>query len=155
VHDWLGTDDNNVQVADLPADCAVTLNDIVTAAAVSSKPTSSTAYRVRDGLVETYDVLAMPLANRWGAPLMAVYVRERGSRFELVDSIYRSTNEGMIALVAVRAPNGSEVVDFQILDLNDGAEGALPPSSRCCAGIILSAAWCRRPSSLPLPKKPA
>ena len=125
VHDWLGTDDNNVQVADLPDDCAVTLNDIVTAAAVSSKPTSSTAYRVRDGLVETYDVLAMPLANRWGAPLMAVYVRERGSRFELVDSIYRSTNEGMIALVAVRAPNGSEVVDFQILDFNDGAERLL------------------------------
>jgi diguanylate cyclase (GGDEF)-like protein/PAS domain S-box-containing protein len=43
----------------------------------------------------------------------------------LVDSIYRSTNEGMIALVAVRAPNGSEVVDFQILDLNDGAERLL------------------------------
>ena len=125
VRNWLGTDGSDVAVAQLPADCAVALSDIVIAAAASSKPSSLTAYRVRDGLVETYDVLAMPLANRWGAPLMAVYVRERGSRFELVDSIYRSTNEGMIALVAMREPNGTEVVDFQILDLNDGAERLL------------------------------
>ncbi len=125
VRNWLGTDDNDIAVAQLPADCAVALNDVVIAAAAASKPSSSTAYRVRDGLVETYDVLAMPLANRWGAPLMAVYVRERGSRFELVDSIYRSTNEGMIALVAVREPDGIDVVDFQILDLNDGAERLL------------------------------
>jgi diguanylate cyclase (GGDEF)-like protein/PAS domain S-box-containing protein len=131
VHDWLGTNDNDIAVAELPADCAIALNDGVVAAAAACKPSSSTAYRVRDGLIETYDVLAMPLANRWGAPLMAVYVRERGSRFELVDSIYRSTNEGMIALVAIRAPNGADVVDFQILDLNDGAERLLQlPASR-------------------------
>jgi diguanylate cyclase (GGDEF)-like protein/PAS domain S-box-containing protein len=131
VHDWIGTNDNDIEVAQLPADCAIALNDSVVAAAATSNPTSSTAYRVRDGLVETYDVLAMPLANRWGAPLMAVYVRERGNRFELVESIYRSTNEGMIALAAVREPNGTEVVDFQILDLNDGAERLLQlPASR-------------------------
>ena len=103
VRDWLGTDDNDVGVAQLPADCAVALNDIVIAAAASSKPSSLTAYRVRDGLVETYDVLAMPLANRWGAPLMAVYVRERGSRFELVDSIYRSASATCAAFRSTRS----------------------------------------------------
>ncbi len=131
VRNWLGTDDNDIAVAQLPAECAIALKDSVVAAAACSTPSSSTAYRVRDGLVETYDILAMPLANRWGAPLIAVYVRERGGRFELVDSIYRSTSEGMIALAAVRAPNGTEVVDFQILDLNEGAERLLQlPAAR-------------------------
>jgi len=121
VRRWLGTDANDVPLEQLPADCVTALRHLTTAARTSSAPASSTAYRVRDGAVETYDVLALPLANRWGAPLVALYVCERGSRFDLVDSIYRSTDEGMIALAALRHPNSGTPVDFQILDLNESA----------------------------------
>ena len=121
VREWIGRDCNNVAIDDLPVDCAIALTDLVGTVRGNRSPSSSTAHRVRDGLVETYDVLALPMANRWGAALVAVYVRERGTPFDLVDTLYRSTDEGLLALAVVPRPGGGEPDDFQILDLNEGA----------------------------------
>jgi diguanylate cyclase (GGDEF)-like protein/PAS domain S-box-containing protein len=121
VREWIGRDAHDVVVDDLSTDCAVALRDVIGAARRSTTPSHATAHRVRDGLVETYDMLALPMANRWGASLVAVYVRERGVRFDLVDTIYRSTDEGLLALAVLQQPNSPEPDDFQILDLNEGA----------------------------------
>jgi PAS domain S-box-containing protein len=98
-------------------------------------------HRVFEGMVETYEMLAFPMACRWGPPLAGVYVGEAGTRYNLVDTIFRSTDEGIVALAAIRNATGV-AVDFQIVAFNHGAAELL--------GVEASALqWCRL-SELPL-----
>jgi hypothetical protein len=79
---------------------------------------------VRDGLVRTYDVLALPTSSRWGGTLIGAYVNERGHQYNLLDAIFASTDEGVLSLAAIR-DSGGEPVDFQIVHLNQGASRLL------------------------------
>ncbi len=79
-------------------------------------------------LSKPYDVLALPLDNRWGLASVAVYARERGSA-DLVDTIFRSTDDGMLALAALR-DLANNPVDFQVVDLNAGASRLLQQARR-------------------------
>jgi diguanylate cyclase (GGDEF)-like protein/PAS domain S-box-containing protein len=117
---WIGRSVQNVPVADLPPDCAAAIRKSMSYAHAMSAPYLSVAHCVRDGQVRTYDVMALPLDNRWGATLTALYVRERGVPYNLIDAIFQSTNDGMLALAAIRDASGMPV-DFQIVDLNRGA----------------------------------
>ena len=86
-------------------------------------------------------MLAFPMACRWGPPLLGVYVGEAGSRYNLVDTIFRSTDEGIVALAAIRNLAGA-AVDFQIVAVNQGAAELL--------GVdVEKLQWCRL-SELPL-----
>jgi diguanylate cyclase (GGDEF)-like protein/PAS domain S-box-containing protein len=117
---WLGRDVVSAAIASLEPDCALALSTAVECALLSQNPHLSQTHCARDGLVQKYELLAMPLANRWGPPFVAIFVREYGIRYSLVDAIFRSTEHGVVALAAIRDGAGSPI-DFQVVDLNDGA----------------------------------
>ena len=98
-------------------------------------------HRVTEGMVETYELLAFPMACRWGQSLVGVYVAETATRYNLVDTIFRSTNEGILALATIRN-TVSGATDFQIVAFNEGAAEMLGVE-----GTHLQ--WCRL-SELPL-----
>ena len=75
---------------------------------------------MRDGLVRTYDVLALPTSSRWGGTLIGTYVNERGGQYNLLDTIFSATDEGVLSLAAIRDARGRPF-DFQIVHLNQGA----------------------------------
>jgi diguanylate cyclase (GGDEF)-like protein/PAS domain S-box-containing protein len=94
--------------------------------------------RVRGGMVETFEFLALPLSCRWGITLIAAHVVQVGTPFNLVDSIFRSTEEGILALAAVRDANG-QPNDFQIVAFNAGAVALLGQSEEQLRWSYLSA----------------
>jgi PAS domain-containing protein len=120
VRDWAGADPRDKRLADLPRDCALALAEVLTQSIEVGAPVRHRMLRVTDGMVETYEMLGFPLACRWGAPLAGVYVGEAGTRYNLVDTIFRSTDEGIVALAAIRNARG-DVIDFQIVAFNEGA----------------------------------
>jgi diguanylate cyclase (GGDEF)-like protein/PAS domain S-box-containing protein len=75
---------------------------------------------VRDGLVRTYDLLALPTSSRWGHTLIGVYVNERDAQYNLLEAIFSTTDEGVLSLAAIRDAEGRPF-DFQIVHHNDGA----------------------------------
>jgi diguanylate cyclase (GGDEF)-like protein/PAS domain S-box-containing protein len=120
IRDWIGSEIRDMRLADLPRDCAVALGEVLAQALEASTPVPYRMHRVADGMVETYEMLAFPMSCRWGAPLAGVYVAEAGTRYNLVDTIFRSTNEGIVALGAVRNASGA-AIDFQVVACNEGA----------------------------------
>jgi diguanylate cyclase (GGDEF)-like protein/PAS domain S-box-containing protein len=124
VHEWLGVDLRDRGLDDLPRDCALALGEVLTQSIEVGAPVRHRMLRVCDGMVETYEMLGFPMACRWGAPVAGVYVGEAGARYNLVDTIFRSTDEGIVALAAIRNAKG-DVIDFQIVAINEGAADLL------------------------------
>ncbi len=120
VPEWLGREARETPVSDLAPDCALALSAASDAAIKSGGPYLAQTHCARDGLVQSYELFAMPLANRWGPPIVAVYVGTLGAQYSLVDAIFRSTEEGVIALAAIRDQD-KRPTDFQVVDLNVGA----------------------------------
>jgi diguanylate cyclase (GGDEF)-like protein/PAS domain S-box-containing protein len=118
VREWAGVGED--EPVELSLDTSMAVSETVANAMNTRQPYHTVAHRVRAGLVETYDVLALPMACRWSGPLVAIYVKERGTRYNLIDAIFGSTSEGILALAALRDAAG-HAIDFQILDLNKGA----------------------------------
>ncbi len=141
IRDWLGAELRDRTLKDLPADCAIALGEVLTQAMTANAPVPYRMHRVADGMVETYEMLAFPMACRWGPPLVGVYVGEAGTRYNLVDTIFRSTDEGIVALAAIRNAAGA-AIDFQIVACNQGAAELL--------GVAEAELQLRRLSELPL-----
>jgi diguanylate cyclase (GGDEF)-like protein/PAS domain S-box-containing protein len=120
VPEWLGRDEVGTLVSHLAPDCALALAAASEAALQAQEPYLAQTHCARDGLVQSYELFAMPLANRWGSPIIAVYVGTHGAQYSLVDAIFRSTEEGVIALAAIRNQE-KRPIDFQVVDLNVGA----------------------------------
>jgi diguanylate cyclase (GGDEF)-like protein/PAS domain S-box-containing protein len=128
IQEWLGDTVWDTPLAALPPDCATALEQAVTSALHNNRPHLGVAHCVRDGLVQTYDLLALPTSSRWGGELIGAYINERKSRYNLLDAIFASTNEGILSLATIRNASG-DPCDFQIVHLNDGASRLLqcPP----------------------------
>jgi diguanylate cyclase (GGDEF)-like protein/PAS domain S-box-containing protein len=124
IRDWLGTDPRDKTLTELPRDCALALGEVLAQSIAAGVPVLHRMHRVADGMVETYEMLAFPMACRWGPPLAGVYVGEAAHRYNLVDTIFRSTEEGIVALAAIRDAKGG-VADFQIVAFNQGASELL------------------------------
>jgi diguanylate cyclase (GGDEF)-like protein/PAS domain S-box-containing protein len=118
--DWVGSNVEQKMVDDLPQEFAHPLRLVVDQALQSGKPVTQHSRRVRGGMVETFEFLALPLSCRWGITLVAAHVIKVGTPFNLVDTIFRSTEEGILALAAVRDATGRPS-DFQIVAFNSGA----------------------------------
>ncbi len=117
---WLGQDAWDTRVSDLAPEYEGVLSEAAFNALASSRPYATSAYNVANGIVRTFDIYAMPMACRWGPPLISAYVHERGSGYSLIDTIFSATDGGFLALAACR--NASHTtIDFQIIDLNQGA----------------------------------
>jgi diguanylate cyclase (GGDEF)-like protein/PAS domain S-box-containing protein len=120
IRDWIGVDTDHKLVAQLPREFSGPLGATIERALQTRQPATQHARRVRGGMVETFELLAMPLWCRWGSTLLAVHISAVGRPFNLVDTIFRSTQEGILALAAVRDPVGVPC-DFQIVAFNSGA----------------------------------
>jgi len=120
VQQWLGDERWDIPLDVVPPDCARALTEAANCALQTGRPHLASAHCVRDGLVQTYDILALPTASRWGVKLVGAYVNEQGPRYNLVDAIFSSTDEGIISLAAIRN-SANRAFDFQIVHHNQGA----------------------------------
>jgi diguanylate cyclase (GGDEF)-like protein/PAS domain S-box-containing protein len=120
VQQWLGDERWDIPLDTLSPDCATALSEAASCALQTGRPHESVVHCVRDGLVQTYEILALPTSSRWGGTLVGAYVNEQGPRYNLVDAIFSSTNEGIVSLAAIRDSTRA-AFDFQVVHLNDGA----------------------------------
>lgn len=120
IQHWLNEERWDIPLSALPPDCATALGEAASHALQNGRPYLAAAHCVRDGLVRTYDVLALPTSSRWGGTLVGAYVNERDAQFNLLDTIFSATDEGMLSLAAIRDADGRPS-DFQIVHLNQGA----------------------------------
>jgi diguanylate cyclase (GGDEF)-like protein/PAS domain S-box-containing protein len=128
VQKWFDDERWDIPLAGLSPDCATALGEAAANALANCRPYLATAHCVRDGLVRTYDVLALPTSSRWGGTLIGTYVNERDSQYNLLDTIFSATDEGVLSLAAIRDASGRPF-DFQIVHLNQGAARLLKRSS--------------------------
>ena len=128
VQQWLGDERWDIPLDTLSPDCATALSEAAGCALQTGRPHICSVHCVRDGLVQTYEILALPTSSRWGGTLIGVYVNEQGPRYNLVDAIFSATNEGIVTLAAIRN-SANQAFDFQIVHLNDGAARLLKAPS--------------------------
>ena len=124
IQKWLNDDRQDIPVNALSPDCATALGEAATCALANGRPYLAAAHCVRDGLVQTYDVLALPTSSRWGHTLIGAYVNERAPQYNLLDAIFSATDEGVLSLAAIRDSEGRPF-DFQIVHHNQGASRLL------------------------------
>jgi hypothetical protein len=124
VQKWLGEERWDIPVGELSPDCATALTEAAASALGSGKPHQASAYYVRDGMVRTYDLLALPTCSRWGATLIGVYVNERGAQYNLLDAIFSATDDAVVALATLRDAAGKPF-DLQIVHHNNSAAALL------------------------------
>ena len=120
VQKWLDDERWDIPLSALTPDCATALGEAAANAIRNSRPYLAVAHCVRDGMVRTYDVLALPTASRWGGTLVGIYVNEREAHYNLLDAIYSTTDEGVLSLATIRDAAGRPS-DFQIVHHNKGA----------------------------------
>jgi diguanylate cyclase (GGDEF)-like protein/PAS domain S-box-containing protein len=124
IQKWLGDERWDIPLSALPPDCATALAEATASALQNSRPYLAAAHCVRDGLVQTYDVLALPTISRWGGTLIGAYVNERAPHYNLLDAIFSTTDEGVLSLATIRDSSG-QPFDFQIVHHNQGASRLL------------------------------
>jgi diguanylate cyclase (GGDEF)-like protein/PAS domain S-box-containing protein len=120
IQQWIGDERWDIPLSTLPPDCATALGEAAANAVSNSRPYLASAHCVRDGMVRTYDVLALPTASRWGGTLVGTYVNERAAQYNLLDAIFSTTEEGVVSLATIRGASG-QPTDFQIVHHNEGA----------------------------------
>lgn len=120
VEQWLDASAQGAPLAVLAPDCATALGEAVACASQNNEPYLGSAHCVRDGMVRRYQVLALPTVSRWGRALYGVYVNESGDRYNLLDAVFRSTDDGIMSLAIIRDAAGRPF-DFQIVHLNTAA----------------------------------
>ena len=129
VQHWLQDERWDIAVAAVSPDCATVLTEAASSALSSRQPHAATAHCVRDGMVRTYDVLALPTSSRWGSTLVGTYINERSAQYNLLDAIFSTTDDGVISLATIRDSAGAPR-DFQVVHHNRAAAELLRlPSS--------------------------
>jgi diguanylate cyclase (GGDEF)-like protein/PAS domain S-box-containing protein len=124
VQKWLDDERWDIPLTALSPDCATALGEAAASALSNRRPYLAVAHCVRDGLVRTYDILALPTSSRWGGTLIGTYVNERGAQYNLLDTIFSATHDGVLSLATLRDALGRPF-DFQIVHLNQGASQLL------------------------------
>ncbi|SPP94588.1 conserved protein of unknown function [Bradyrhizobium vignae] len=128
VQKWLGEERWDIPVAELSPDCATALSEAAASALAAGRPHQASAHCVRDGMVRTYDLLALPTSSRWGATLVGVYVNERGAQYNLLDAIFSSTDDAVVSLATLRDAGGRPF-DLQVVHHNRSAGELLKVAS--------------------------
>jgi diguanylate cyclase (GGDEF)-like protein/PAS domain S-box-containing protein len=128
VQKWLGDERWDISVAALAPDCATALIEATASALENGRPHLARAHCVRDGMVRTFDVLALPTASRWGTTLIGAYINERGAQYNLLDAIFSATDDSVVSLAALRDAEGRPF-DFQVVHHNKSAELLLKVSN--------------------------
>ncbi|TDR89050.1 EAL domain-containing protein [Enterovirga rhinocerotis] len=116
---WLGREVWDLSLADLDPHDEGTFRRAWVSALETGEPTRLVCQRVRNGSVETVTLTALPLTQRWGGPVVLLFSDLVGQRTSLVEAIFRSTRQGILALSTLRDDAGRPE-DFQIVAINDG-----------------------------------
>lgn len=124
IQQWLGDERWDIGLDQLPPDCATAIEQATLCALENGRPYRAEAHCIREGLVQTCDLLALPTASRWGDRLIGVYVNAHQSPYNLVDAIFSSTDAGIVSLAAIRDA-AMRVIDFQVVQLNQSASRLL------------------------------
>lgn len=124
VQQWLQDERWDVAVEAVSPDCATVLVEAANCALVSGQPYLAHAHCVRDGMVRSYDVLALPTNSRWGSTLVGTYVNERDAQYNLLDAIFSTTDDGVVSLATIRDSVGMPS-DFQVVHHNRAAADLL------------------------------
>ena len=111
------------RTSELALNYRVAFESCLQEAIAARRPALALARCVEAGLFATCEVLALPLASRWGGKFILVFMRQRSSVHDLIDAIYTASTDGILALAAAR--NSSGQVDFQVVSLNSGAAEVL------------------------------
>ncbi|WP_213770764.1 EAL domain-containing protein [Bradyrhizobium sp. dw_78] len=117
---WLNDDRWDIPLTALSPDCATALGEAAANALEKRRPHLAVAHCVRDGIVQAYDILALPTSSRWGGTLIGAYVNERSAQYNLLDAIFAQTDDGVLSLATLRDAGGRPF-DFQIVHHNQGA----------------------------------
>jgi len=117
IQQWLNDERWDIPLSALSPDCATALSESAASALRNSRPHLALAHCVRDGMVRTYDVLALPTASRWGGTLVGTYVNERSAQYNLLDAIFANTEQGVLSLAVLRDFR-QQPCDFQIVHHN-------------------------------------
>ena len=72
----LGGGGRETRLSELAPDCGFALEQAAERAVTDGEPRQREAYFARHGQAQRYDILALPLANRWGSPLVAIHLAE-------------------------------------------------------------------------------
>ena len=117
---WIDRPAHNLKVAGLSIDRARALRELYAKAVNEAQPVQAVVHGIVNGSVCVYDLVALPLSNRFGPPLFLVYMQERKRKFSLIEAMFQATTEGLVALAVVRDAAGAPI-DFQIAALNEVA----------------------------------
>ena len=120
VAEGIGGGGRETRLSELAPDCGFALERTADRALADGEPRQREAFFARHGHAQRYDILALPLANRWGAPLVAIHLAERGPRYNLIDALFHASDDGVMALAVVHN-DAQRLDDFQIVDLNAAA----------------------------------
>jgi diguanylate cyclase (GGDEF)-like protein/PAS domain S-box-containing protein len=132
IQKWLDEERWDIPLSVLSPDCATALGEAANSALANGRPYLAAAHCVRNGVVQIYDVLALPTSSRWGGTLIGIYVNERAPQYNLLDAIFSTTEEGVLSLATIRDSEGRPF-DFQIVHHNEGASKLLKVPS---AGLL-------------------
>jgi PAS domain S-box-containing protein len=120
VAEGLGGGGRETRLSELAPDCGFALERTAERAVADGQPRQREAYFARHGQAQRYDILALPLANRWGSPLVAIHLAERGPRYNLIDALFHASDDGVMAFAVVQ-DDAQRPADFQVVDLNAAA----------------------------------
>ncbi|WP_158279441.1 putative bifunctional diguanylate cyclase/phosphodiesterase [Falsochrobactrum shanghaiense] len=118
--EWIGEEASGRTVDALQPGCAHLLLEGMQDALRQKQPIHLVAYPEHSGYVRAHDLVIFPLSSRWGGSLLLAYVCPRLKKYSLVDAIFASTTNGLMALTPVRSREGI-VDDFRLVALNQGA----------------------------------
>jgi hypothetical protein len=79
--DWIGSSAEQKLVDELPQEFAYPLQLVLDQALATGEPVTQHSRRVRGGMVETFEFLALPMSCRWGLTLIAAHVIKVGTPF--------------------------------------------------------------------------
>jgi diguanylate cyclase (GGDEF)-like protein/PAS domain S-box-containing protein len=134
---WIDRPAHKLKVAELSNDRARALQELYAKAVNEAQPVQAVAHGIVNGSVCVYDLVALPLFNRWGPPLFLVYVQERERKFSLIEAMFQATTEGLVALAVIRDATGAPI-DFQIATLNEVAALVMQGTAEDLRGRYLS-----------------
>ncbi len=134
---WIRAPDSTLEISPHSTCRARVVHEAVTEALAEGRPVQRLAHALVNFIVCSDDILALPLANRWGPPLCLVYVHARERTCNLLECLFQATSEGLVALASIHGRSG-EPADLQILTLNNGAAALLQRPATELAGHRLS-----------------